>query len=179
MRGRVASGAVLAAAVLAGLAGPGCSRQPSGPTEASGLAMPADATASTEGRDADGYTWAKEVFVEQGNQVCREEVDALIATEVAPPETVEDAVRIIELVVEAHVRIGDRLAALTPPPGDEAIVADLVGRVRAFVDQTRQLVGAVRADDWRNGRQVVADLGKADDAIRRELSAYGLSDCGG
>lgn len=116
-----------------------------------------------DGQEAEAPT--KSEFIEQGDKICADADQALadVAIEQYPegPPTGEDAVAFAEDVFIPNLQgQHDDLAALTPPEGEEEVVADLLATLQAGIDEiAADPENFVRSDALEDASAAAADFG--------------------
>jgi hypothetical protein len=143
----------------------------------SGLDMSADEAADPAGSTvppaADGSAAARWEFVATANQICDDALAAALAELGAPPTDEAGLARYVTDMLARSQAIFVQLRALTPPPGDEALVdgifdqqEDLLARLRAIFEGGRVTDEAAMAE--------IEPIEQAADAALRD---YGLASC--
>ena len=130
-----------------------------------------------------GTAPAKPKFVADTNALCTEAKQraAPISDAIEAKVAREDAAGVaaeLRKALPIADELVDKIAALKPPAGDEAIVARYLALVAEQTTRTRTLVRALMAEDILWIEDVVADLRKGNQRAKRLADDYGFMKCG-
>ncbi len=126
---------------------------------------------------------AKTEFLRKADALCGEAKQrvAPIAAAVAAKRAREDAAGVAG-ELRKGIPIADqllgRMRALTPPKGDEAILAGYLDIIEEQKERIRPLAEALEAEDISTIEVLVAELRQGSSRVRRLARGYGFAKCG-
>ena len=172
-RADVAVAVVVASVVLAGCGGQEDEPRP--------MPRPGGAVADKPARSGEAPT--KPEFVREADALCAEVKRrvAPLSEAVAAKVADEDAAGVAAELRKALPIAGeflDRMRALTPPRGDEAIVGEYLDIVEEQKGRIPPLVEALEAEDISTIEVLAAELRQGNQRARRLTDRYGLTKCG-
>lgn len=138
-----------------------------------------DAAPETSAPDpADEAALAKWAFVAEANRLCAERGDAVTASMRGSLSDPRTALSQLDRILDWAETEAALLGGLTPPPGDEAVVAELLGGYNHLLAMARPIVEAGGFRDEAERTTFLTDFEAAGDTHVARLEAYGLSECG-
>jgi hypothetical protein len=134
-----------------------------------------EATTTTVGPDpADLVKWA---FVADANRTCEVTNVAAARSLLDTATSPSDALDALSLLTEYMRSNAARLEAMTPPPGDEAAVADLIGGLNHILAQLDAVLSAGGFRSQEEYETWAATFRADGDAVTARFAAYGLTSC--
>jgi hypothetical protein len=141
--------------------------------ESSGVQPYAEPTAGP----ADPGSPETEAFVAEANRLCEEGKEARQARQ-EDPATAEDAKERLLSLREVMVAEKAGIAGLTPPPGDETVMADVVAAYDPLIWLLTHLMEGGRFYDQTDFDTFEIQVRERGDDLKRALDDYGLESCG-
>jgi hypothetical protein len=120
----------------------------------------------------------KTAFVAKADLICRAGARELAAIPDPADGSGAEIARMIGAVSEVAERMGREIRALPVPPGDEAVIADLLVAQDLVNAKGREITAAARVED---GPALIAAAHQIDTlstAVDAKFDAYGLGTCG-
>jgi hypothetical protein len=136
---------------------------------------------STSGVTTTTMDPAKRVFLEEGNAICdamNAEIEAAL-DEFGPdgPQSLQEFAEAVTVTTDLLEAAVADLRELQPPPGDEAIVEDLLDSVDELVPMSRDFADAFAAEDRVAIAELSDVLGRGTSEVNDDFEAYGLDVC--
>jgi hypothetical protein len=115
-------------------------------------------------------------YVAEANAMC-EETTRVALSQLQIPEDPVAAVELMDSALLGSRAMVERLRAIPPPPGDEAVVADMVAKQDVLLDRMEELVGQVTIFDPSPVVDARPELAALEVDADAALLDYGLSSC--
>ncbi len=162
----------VAGAALA-LVAAGCGDPLADRLESSGVQPYSEPTAGP----ADPGSSGTEAFIAEANRLCRESKEARQARQ-DDPATAEDAKERLLSLLDAMEAEKAAIAGLTPPPGDEAVVADILAAYDPLIWLMTHLTQGGTFTDPTELDSFEVQVRERGDDLKRAMDDYGLESCG-
>lgn len=134
-----------------------------------------------EGGPATPLTPEQQAFVDQGDAVCKA-ADEIVEPKLGPvfsAKLPEAATVLKDVILPSQRDQVAKLRALTPPPGDEAKVKELIDSLDAVNPAIEKLLVAAEAGDKAAYDAAFKDVTKGFEATEEPFEEYGFEECGG
>ena len=125
------------------------------------------------GCGGDGESDEKQAFIDQADDRCQATQDQLTNLVVDPADPIDSFDETIPIING----LAASLRALTPPPGDEQEVAELIGVFDTLTSLLQQAVDARAAGDEATAQQILLELETGGDAESQRFRDYGFDVC--
>ncbi|HUR18048.1 MAG TPA: hypothetical protein VMZ51_03805 [Acidimicrobiales bacterium] len=122
----------------------------------------------------------QQAFVDQGDAVCKA-ADEIVEPKLGPVFSAKlpEAATALKVILPSQRDQVAKLRALTPPPGDEAKVKELIDSLDAVNPAIEKLLAAAEAGDKTAYNAAFKDVNRGFEATEEPFEEYGFEECGG
>ncbi len=117
----------------------------------------------------------KAEWITAADALCREMFEEL--DQIPEPQTLEESYELGGRTIEIQRASLAALRALTPPTGDEAVVAEILDAHEALIDWGEEMIESLAAGDEERAFELHVDAERLAEEADRLTGDYGLREC--